>query len=133
VSTIVFCEDTPRIRKLIELAMRPTGHRVLLAGDGEAGLALIRAEHPELVVTDLAMPILDGTELFDSMRADPALTRIPVLFLTASTQRNLIAAAKERAPHALLAKPFSPADLRRAVDAALAGEPVAAAGGLEPC
>jgi CheY-like chemotaxis protein len=127
-STIVFCEDAAAIRKLIAISMRSTPHRVLIAEDGAAGLALIRAERPDLVVTDLAMPIVDGTQLFDILRADPQLARIPVVFISASSQRNLLAAARERRPHALLKKPFSPTDLRRTVEAVLSGELVAGIG-----
>ena len=116
---IVFCEDTASIRKLIALAMRATPHRVHIAEDGASGLEVIKTEHPDLVVTDLAMPVLDGPGLYDRMQADADLAHIPVVFLSASTQRNLVRAANERRPRAVLNKPFSPAELRAVVDAAL--------------
>src|SRR5258708_8233830 len=99
---IVFCEDTASIRKLIALAMRATPHRVQIAEDGAAGWEAIRAEPPDLVVTDLAMPVLDGLGLYDRMQADPELALIPVVFLSASTHRNLVTAALEPAPLAVL-------------------------------
>jgi two-component system chemotaxis response regulator CheY len=116
VNTIVFCEDAPAIRKLISIAMRGAPHRVLIAEDGRSGLEMIRAERPQLVVTDLAMPDLDGTQLFDELRQDPELARIPVVFLSASSQRNLLEAARNRPARAYLSKPFSPAALRQLVD-----------------
>ena len=112
----MFCEDAPQIRKLIAIAMRDTPHRVLIAENGRAGLEMIRAERPQLVVTDLAMPDLDGTQLFDQLRADPELDAIPVVFLSASSQRNLPEAARGRDATAMLSKPFSPAELRALVD-----------------
>ena len=121
-STIVFCEDAPAIRKLIAIAMRGAPHRVLVAENGRSGLEMIRAERPQLVVTDLAMPDLDGTQLFDQLRDDPELARIPVVFLSASSQRNLLEAARNRPARAFLSKPFSPAALRQLVDGLLGQE-----------
>ena len=115
-NTIVFCEDLPAIRKLISIAMRGAPHRVLFADNGRSGLEMIRAERPQLVVTDLAMPDLDGTQLFDRLQEDPDLARIPVVFLSASSQRNLLEAARNRPARAFLSKPFSPSALRGLVD-----------------
>ena len=95
-NTIVFCEDAPAIRKLISIAMRGAPHRVLFADNGRSGLEMIRAERPQLVVTDLAL--------------------IPVVFLSASSQRNLLEAARNRPARAFLSKPFSPSALRGLVD-----------------
>ena len=66
-TTIVFCEDNPRIRKLISIAMRTSTHRVLIAEDGKQGLDLIENNSPDLVVTDLAMPVMDGLQLYDAL------------------------------------------------------------------
>jgi DNA-binding response OmpR family regulator len=120
VAKLVFCEDNESIRKLITIAMRDSGHRVRLAEDGESGLALIRAERPDLLVTDLAMPRLDGLQLHDAIRADPALSALPIVFLTASNHHALMATARERFPLAILTKPFSPAELRARLEELLA-------------
>jgi CheY-like chemotaxis protein len=118
-TTIVFCEDNASIRKLISVAMRSTDHRVLIAADGREGLDLIRAEMPALIVTDLAMPVMDGIELYDALQREPELAAIPVVFLTASTQRGLITAARERRPTAIINKPFSPSQLREELETLL--------------
>ena len=120
-STILFCEDDPTVSKLIALAMRRTAHTILLAANGAEGLMLARQHRPELIVTDLSMPEMNGVELFDELKADPELGAIPVAFLTASTQRSLIATARTRPSRALLTKPFSPSQLRAQIEAILAG------------
>ena len=117
---LIFCEDNESIRKLITIAMRESGHEVLLAEDGVAGLALVRAERPDLLVTDLAMPGLDGLQLHDAIRADPELSALPIVFLTASTQRDLMTNARQRTALAILIKPFSPAELRARLEELLA-------------
>ena len=92
--------------------MRDSGHEVLIAEDGQEGLDLLRQHPADLVVTDLAMPNMTGLELYDALHADPGLAALPVVFLTASTQKVLLTEAQMRAPVAILMKPFSPAELR---------------------
>ena len=120
VAKILFCEDNPTIIKLIRVAMRESGHEVFFADDGASGLRSARSLKPDLLVTDLAMPNVNGLELYDAIRADPVLGSLPIAFLTASTQRNLVVEARARAPIAILAKPFSPAGLRADLDRILA-------------
>lgn len=108
------------IRKLIRVAMRDTGHQVVTAEDGEAGLRLVRELRPDLLVTDLSMPVMTGLELHDAIRGDPEIDGLPVVFLTASTQRGLMAQARKRTPSAILSKPFSPAALRAELELILA-------------
>ena len=115
-ASIVFCEDDPAIQKLIGVAMRATAHQVHIAPDGLAGLALIERERPDLVVTDVAMPGLDGLQLADALKARPELGHIPVVLLTASTQRGQVEQALGRGIDGYLIKPFSPAELRARVD-----------------
>ena len=117
---ILFCEDNPTIIKLIRVAMRESGHEVFFADDGATGLRSARSLKPDLLVTDLAMPNVNGLELYDAIRADPVLGGLPIAFLTASTQRNLVVQAQARSPIAILTKPFSPAGLRADLDRILA-------------
>lgn len=119
-ATIVFCEDNPSIRKLIEVAMRGSGHSIFLAEDGAIGLELIRKRMPQLVVTDLAMPVLDGLGLYHALRGDPALSSIKIVFLTASTQQGMMGRAKSLVVDAFLTKPFSPLELRAQIERVLA-------------
>jgi two-component system, OmpR family, alkaline phosphatase synthesis response regulator PhoP len=119
-ATILFCEDDPTISKLIQLAMRKTTHRVLMAINGREGLEMARQHKPDLIVTDLSMPEMNGIELFDKVRADPELKSTPMAFLTASTQRSLIHSARTRPSEALLVKPFSPSQLRAQIEVIMA-------------
>jgi signal transduction histidine kinase/CheY-like chemotaxis protein len=92
---------------------------VLLAADGRAALGLIRRYHPDLLVTDVMMPGLDGLELVTAIRADPDLAHLPVIMLSA--RAGLEAAGEGLATGAdhYLVKPFSSADLVNHVEARL--------------
>ena len=113
-SKVVFCEDDPMIRKLVQAALRLTSHEVHMAEDGKQGLDLIERLHPDVVFSDVAMPLMNGFELADAMRARPGLAHIPIVFMTASVQREQIDECfRHGGGH--LAKPFTMAELRTRV------------------
>ena len=124
-SRLVFCEDEPRIRKLITFAMRATGHEVHMASDAAEGLALVERLRPDVLFTDVAMPGMSGYELADTIRARPELAHIPIVFITASVQRAQRDEAFRHGAAALLPKPFGAAELRGKVEEFLVSLPVA--------
>jgi CheY-like chemotaxis protein len=100
------------IRKLIQTALRSTTHDVHVADDGKEGLALIELVRPDVVFSDVAMPKMDGFELAEAMRARPDLAHIPIVFMTASVQRQQIDECFRHGAAGHLAKPFTMAELR---------------------
>src|SRR5947209_7744364 len=84
VARILFCEDNPTIRRLLEVALRGTPYDVQIAPDGAAGLALAERWRPDLIVTDISMPDMDGFALVAAVRAHPALASVPVLVMSAT-------------------------------------------------
>lgn len=113
---LVFCEDDPRIQKLIRVALRSTPHRLLIAGDGVEGLELIEREQPDVVFTDISMPGLDGLQLVDELKARPLLEHIPVVIVTASVQRYQMEEAYRHRIADYLRKPFRVNDLRAKIE-----------------
>jgi CheY-like chemotaxis protein len=83
VPKVLVVDDSRLIRTLIAEAIGGAGYRVSTAADGEAGLAAALAEPPDLVVTDLHMPALDGAALCQRLMADPRTRAVPVLIVTA--------------------------------------------------
>ncbi len=106
--------------KLIRIAMRSTPHELHIARDGSEGLALIERLVPDLVVTDVRMPGLEGYELIAALKARPRLAHIPVIVLSASAQRVEQDEALRRGAIRFLAKPFGSAELRRVIAEELA-------------
>ncbi len=113
---IVFCEDEPSIQKLIRAALRSSGHEIEIAGNGAEGLTLIERNPPDVVFTDIAMPVMGGYQLWNVLRTRPDLCNIPVVAVTASVQPNQLRDMHERGLIHHLAKPFKTADLRAKVN-----------------
>ena len=112
---ILVVDDDPDILTLVRIALEGSGHEVLTAPDGEAGLGAAREQQPDLVLADWTMPRLTGIEMLARMRAEPATAGIPFILLTARAQQ-----ADEPGIDGFLAKPFSLTDLTASVDAVLA-------------
>lgn len=83
-STILIVEDHAMSRQVLKSLFGYAGHRVLEASDGTAALTLARSERPDLVISDIVMPTMDGTEFVRLLRREEALERVPVIFYTAT-------------------------------------------------
>jgi len=103
--------------------MRIEGHELAWAADGEQGLALIRQQHPQLVICDVVMPRLGGYAVLETVRADPQLAGIPVLLFSAAMSEEARAIGLRRGASEVLAKPFDLEQLRSAIRRCLAQEP----------
>ena len=113
---VVFVEDDPSIRKLVQAALRSTAHEVHFAKNGREGLELVERLQPDAVFTDVAMPEMDGIQLADAIRANPAVAKTPIVFVTASVQKDQIQRYFAHGATTYLAKPFSTAQLREQVE-----------------
>jgi two-component system, cell cycle response regulator DivK len=85
---ILIIEDNPRNLKLARDILNHVGYRILEAENAEDGLALARAERPELVLMDVQLPGMDGVEALGRLRADPATAGIRVVALTAFAMKD---------------------------------------------
>lgn len=112
---VVFCEDDPMIRKLVQTALRSTAHDVHIADNGRDGLELIGRVRPDVVFTDVAMPEMDGFAMADAVRARGDLAHIPIVFMSASVQREQIEECFRHGASGHLSKPFTMAELRARV------------------
>jgi threonine synthase len=84
VKKIVVIEDNEAAARLISRILRARGNfEVQTAPDGRQGIELVRKLHPDMVITDLMMPDVDGFGVIDTMKADPAMARIPIVVVTA--------------------------------------------------
>ena len=102
---ILVVDDDPATRLLYSLNLELEGLFVLEAADGKSGLARAREELPDLVLTDLMMPGLDGFELAEALQAHARTRRIPFIFLSGEVTAGLEARAHELGALAFLKKP----------------------------
>jgi two-component system alkaline phosphatase synthesis response regulator PhoP/two-component system response regulator VicR len=113
--TILVVDDDPHILRIVEINLTQEGHRVRTATDGEAGLAAVAQEPPDLLILDVMMPKLDGFETLKRLKADPAAAQIPVIMLTARAQDEDVFEGYGFGAQWYLTKPFEPGELRRVV------------------
>jgi CheY-like chemotaxis protein len=112
VSRILVVDDEPDQRFLLRRILQRAGHEVSEANDGAAALRAVRESAPDLVVTDMMMPVMSGVELIRCLRGDPATAHIPIL--AASGDPYLAGAADTVVP-----KPYEWRHLLAAADALL--------------
>jgi signal transduction histidine kinase len=108
--TAVVVEDNPHIVQLIHMSLRRQ-FKVLAAPDGVKGLELVLRERPDLVVTDLMMPGIDGLALTRKLREEPGTRHIPIIMLTARGELEDRVKGLETGVSAFLTKPFAPREL----------------------
>jgi diguanylate cyclase (GGDEF)-like protein/PAS domain S-box-containing protein len=119
-STILIVDDHVLNREFLTTLLGYGGHRLLEARDGLEALALMRAEHPDLVIVDVLMPNMDGYEFVIQMQSEFGIALTPVIFYTATyREREATAVAQACGVRWVLAKPSEPGVLLRAVHEAL--------------
>jgi PAS domain S-box-containing protein len=128
---ILIVEDDPASRDYLRTLLTATNHKVVEASDGKEGLKSAHEEHPDLVITDILMPTMDGFEFVRQLRKDPKLANTRVVFCSATyLQRETEALAKSCGVTNTLVKPAEPQEVNRIVQKAL-GESQAATAPLE--
>lgn len=116
---IVVMDDDAGTRMLVSQVLKKDGYEVLAAEDGEKGLALIKKHRPDLVVSDVQMPLMDGFQVLESVRGDPEISGTPVILLTSLAERGHMRQGMTTGADDYLTKPFEPQELREAVNAQL--------------
>ncbi len=118
---VVSIEDEPDMIDLIRLILRRRGYDVIGANGGRDGLATVRERQPQLVLLDLMMPDLNGWDVYQQLKADPATGHIPVIIVTAKTYgQERLSAVRSSEMDDYLIKPFGPAQLVESVERVLA-------------
>jgi CheY-like chemotaxis protein len=110
---ILVVDDEPDLRYILRRIFERAGYEVADAGHGKAAFEIAHRSPPDLVVTDMMMPVMGGAELIRRLRADPVTAQIPILAATGDT--HLAGGAD-----AVLAKPWKSRELLAAVTALMA-------------
>jgi DNA-binding response OmpR family regulator len=112
---ILVAEDEPNIVISLEFLLKTAGHDVSIARDGQEALRMTREGRPDLIVLDVMLPVINGFEVCDRIREDPALRDTKVLMLTAHGRETEIARGLKAGANAYMTKPFATKDLLSAV------------------
>ena len=118
--TVLVIDDDPVIVKLLRVNFELEGFNVISAGDGREGVEMVRAERPDVVVSDIMMPTMNGLELVSTLKSDPSTADVPVLLLSAKAQMADVQRGFELGADDYVTKPFDPIELIDKVTALVA-------------
>jgi DNA-binding response OmpR family regulator len=114
-ATILVVDDQPEILDNLELLLEAEGFRVLMAQDGVEALDQLQSQAVDLILADVAMPRMNGYQLYERVRENPQWVTVPFVFLTARALDSDIRYGKELGVDDYLTKPIQPEDLLAAV------------------
>ncbi|HEU4603922.1 MAG TPA: ATP-binding protein [Steroidobacteraceae bacterium] len=124
-STILVAEDDPEVRELLVLLLRSHDYELLEASDGVEAFELLHERKPDLLITDVVMPRMDGYELVRRVRQDESLAKLPVIFCSASYHgREIREMARTLDVSATLLKPYDVSAVPEVVDHVLSSHQV---------
>ena len=123
-SSVLVVEDNEGIQQAVADALRTAGYQVHTAANGREALAVIDHTIPDVIVSDIIMPELNGIELLTALRADAVLRSIPVIFLSSKSETEDIVEGLDLGADDYVPKPFRTSELEARVRAKIARPPV---------
>jgi DNA-binding response OmpR family regulator len=113
---VLIVEDDPTVRVMLRSYLGVMGHEVVEAGDGKAGIAELERSRPDLLCLDLMLPESSGYDVCEYVRKSETFKELPILIISARTLPADRAFAEEVGASAFLTKPFTRAELTKAVN-----------------
>ena len=116
-ATILICDDEPSLRELMRLSLETgAGYSFVEAGDGSEAIETLESARPDLILLDVMMPGTNGIAVLEHLRADPELSDIPVIVVSAFASPADRQRALEAGATRFVKKPFDPEALRSLVE-----------------
>jgi two-component system, sensor histidine kinase and response regulator len=116
---ILIVDDEADLRNAVDAMLSLKGHVVIHAEDGVQALESIKKDSPDVVICDIEMPKLKGFDVLSELRENPAISEIPIIFLTGKTDISYLVKAMQLNVNDFLTKPFTEEDLLGAIDVQL--------------
>jgi two-component system chemotaxis response regulator CheY len=104
--TIITADDSASMREMVSFTLKNAGYNVVEAVDGKDALAKMTSTGPQMLITDLNMPNMDGIELIRQVRALPQFKYIPIVMLTTESQDEKKQAGRAAGASGWIVKPF---------------------------
>lgn len=117
--TVLVVEDEENIRSFVAESLKSHGFNVLEARQGKEGLEVLKISKPDIIVTDVKMPEMDGIEFYKEIRANPKTKNIPVIMLTVKDDFSDIKYAYVIGVQEYITKPFEPEILVKRINEVL--------------
>jgi len=103
---VLTVDDSPTMRAILKLALEDAGFAVVQAEDGIHGLEALERRQPDVIVTDINMPRMDGFEFIEEVRGDPRLRGVPILVLTTESDTEKRQRARNAGATGWIVKPL---------------------------
>ncbi len=104
-------DDSASVRQMVRFTLQQAGHAVVEACDGRDAVAKLNGSPIDLLITDLNMPVMDGIQLIQHVRALPQFKFVPILMLTTESDPGKKQAGKAAGATGWIIKPFNPEQL----------------------
>lgn len=114
--TVLTVDDSRTMRDMLLMTLQQAGFNVVQAEDGVHGLEVLAGEKPDVIITDINMPRMDGYGFMKGVRGDPAHRATPILVLTTESSPEKKAMAREAGATGWIVKPFDPEKLVDAIN-----------------
>jgi len=114
--TVLTVDDSRTMRDMLRLALIDAGFDVVQAEDGVHGLEVLQGAKPDVIITDINMPRMDGYDFMQGVRADAAHRAIPILVLTTESSPEKKLRARDAGATGWIVKPFDPQKLVDAIN-----------------
>ena len=121
VTTILIVDDSPTEVHVFKKLLEKNGYNTITASDGQEGLDVAKRTHPDLIIMDVVMPVLNGFQATRKLRNDETTADIPVIMVTTKGQETDINWGKRQGANEYLVKPVMPAELLTKIKALLDG------------
>ena len=115
IDTILIADDSASVRRVLAEMLTPVGYTITFAADGAEALRMVQASPPHLILMDIRMPKMDGYEVCQRLKQDPATTGIPVLMVTGMDETDDIRQALQHGADGYIMKPFHMEQLRATI------------------
>jgi len=112
---VLAIDDSRTMRTMLDIALKDCGFQVCLAEDGQQGLDTLKNFTPDVIVTDLNMPVMDGFGVIEGVRKHSQFSATPVLVLTTESAQELKQRARDAGATGWIVKPFDKEKLANAI------------------
>lgn len=119
-ANVLIVDDSRTVRVMVRQALEQAGHRVTEAYDGVNAIATLQSLQPDLIITDVNMPEMDGITLVRELRGRADFPRIPILILTTVQDAEMKQRGRDAGATGWMCKPFQPEQLAQVVQRVLA-------------
>ncbi|MCJ8308580.1 MAG: response regulator [Hyphomicrobiales bacterium] len=115
-ATVLAIDDSKTMRQMLQMCLSGAGFEVITAEDGADGVQKLQQSDPDVIITDINMPVMDGFEFIETVRGGNIATRLPILVLTTESDEEKKARARAAGATGWIVKPFDPEKLIGAVN-----------------